>query len=44
MTVLAAKVWHFWIAVALVIPIILAIIATIALYVRKVIGPKYPRS
>ena len=36
MVVLAADVWHFWIAVALVFPIILAIIATGVLYVRKV--------
>jgi hypothetical protein len=44
MDLIAAKVWHFWIAVALVIPIILAIIATIVMYVRKVVAPKYPRS
>ena len=44
MVLLAAKVWHFWIAVALVIPIIIAMVATGVLYVRKVIAPKYPRS
>ncbi len=43
MVVLAAHVWHFWIAVALVIPIFLAIIATGVLYVRKVVAPRYPR-
>jgi hypothetical protein len=44
MALFAAKVWHFWIAVALVIPIIIAIVATAVLYVRNVISPKYPRS
>ena len=44
MALFAAKVWHFWIAVALVIPIIIAMVATGVLYVRKVIAPKYPRS
>ena len=43
MVVLAAHVWHFWIAVALVFPIILAMIATGVMYVRKVVAPRYPR-
>jgi hypothetical protein len=41
---LAAHVWHFWIAVALVVPTIIAIIATGVLYVRKVVAPRYPRN
>jgi hypothetical protein len=41
--VLAAHVWHYWIAVALVFPIIIAIIATGVLYIRKVVAPRYPR-
>ncbi len=44
MVVLAAKVWHFWIAVALVVPIIIAIIVTGVLYVKKVVAPRYPRN
>jgi hypothetical protein len=44
MVLLAAKVWHFWIAVALVIPTIIAIIVTAVLYVKKVVAPRYPRN
>jgi hypothetical protein len=44
MALLAAHVWHFWIAVALVVPIIIAIIVTLVLYVIKVVAPRYPRS
>ena len=39
----AAPVWHFWIAVALIVPTILMIIATIAGYLVKVVAPKYSR-
>lgn len=38
----AAPVWHFWIAVALMIPIVLAVIAVVVLYLTKVVKPKYP--
>ena len=37
-----AVVWHYWIAVALVIPVILLVIATIVGYVTKVSKPRYP--
>ena len=40
----AAPVWHFWIAVALVIPTLLMIVATLVGYLVKVVAPKYPRS
>jgi uncharacterized membrane protein len=39
---LAAKVWHFWIAPAVVALTVLAVIATIIGYLRKVVAPKYP--
>jgi hypothetical protein len=39
----AAPVWHFWIAVALVIPGVLLLLATIAGYLAKVVAPKYPK-
>jgi hypothetical protein len=39
-----AVVWHFWIAVALVVPAFLLVIATIIGYVRKVVVPRYPKS
>lgn len=40
--VLAAVVWHFWIAVALAIPAVLMVIATVVGYFVKVVAPKYP--
>ena len=40
---LAAQVWHYWIAVPLFAGAVLAIIATIAGYLRKVQAAKYPR-
>jgi hypothetical protein len=43
MALFAAHVWHFWIAAALVVPIVLAIIAVPILYVKKVVAPRYPR-
>lgn len=36
-----AVVWHYWIAVLLVIPTVLLVIATAIGYVVKVLGPKY---
>lgn len=40
--VLAAVVWHFWIGVALAIPAVLMVIATVIGYLTKVVAPKYP--
>ncbi len=42
MLVLAAKVWHFWMAVAIVGLVVTATLATIAGYLNKVVRPKYP--
>ena len=39
-----AVVWHFWIAVLIVVPAILLVIGTIVMYVRKVVMPRYPKS
>jgi hypothetical protein len=41
MTLAAAPVWWFWIGVAIVIPTILLVIATIVGYFVKVVGPRY---
>ena len=41
--VLAAKVWHYWIAVPLAGGAVLAILSTIAGYLKKVQSVKYPR-
>jgi amino acid permease len=43
MHILAAAVWHYWIAVALVVPAILFAIAMIIGYLNKVSRPRYPR-
>lgn len=40
---LVAKVWHYWLSIALLAPIGLVIIAMAALYVVKVMAMKYPR-
>ncbi len=39
----AAKVWHYWLSFALLIPIVLGIIGMAAMYLVKVVGAKYPR-
>ena len=36
-------VWHYWIAVALVIPAVLLTLLTVINYFRKVVAPRYPR-
>jgi hypothetical protein len=43
MHVFAAAIWHFWIAVALVVPAILYVVLVIVGYVVKVSRPRYPR-
>lgn len=43
LTVLASQVWHYWIGVALAGGAILAVIATLAGYLKKVQSLKYPR-
>jgi hypothetical protein len=41
--VLAAKVWHYWIAPALVIGAIGAVLAVVVGYFMKVQRPRHPR-
>jgi hypothetical protein len=36
-------VWHYWIGVAIAIPAILLVVATIAGYLTKVSRPRYPK-
>ncbi|MDZ7676551.1 MAG: hypothetical protein U5K30_15970 [Acidimicrobiales bacterium] len=39
----AAPVWHFWIAVVLMITLVVPVtIAVVAGYLKKVVQPKYP--
>ncbi len=39
---LAAKVWHYWLAVPIVVLVIVVMIATLVGYLNKVVRPKYP--
>ncbi len=43
MLVLAAKPWHYWIALFLLVPAALGVIAVLAGYYVKVTRNKYPR-
>jgi hypothetical protein len=36
-------VWHYWIGVAIAIPAILLVVATIVGYLTKVSRPRYPK-
>ena len=40
---LAAQVWHYWVAVALLIPVVLGLIGMFTLYLAKVRAAKEPR-
>lgn len=40
---LAGVIWHFWIAVVLMITLIIpATVTVVVLYLRKVVKPRYP--
>lgn len=41
---LAAKVWHYWIGIAILLPSLLAVLATVIGYLAKVTSKKYPRA
>jgi preprotein translocase subunit Sss1 len=43
MDIVLAKVWTFWIAVALVVPAVLLVVGVIVGYLYKVVMPRYPR-
>lgn len=40
---LLAKVWHYWLSIALLAPIMLVVVAMGVLYVFRVVAQKYPR-
>jgi hypothetical protein len=40
---LLAKVWHYWLSIALLAPILLVIVGMGLLYVFRVLAHKYPR-
>jgi hypothetical protein len=39
----AAKVWHYWIGIAILLPSLLAVLFTVIGYLVKVTAKKYPR-
>ena len=39
----AAKVWHYWIGIAILLPALLAVVATIIGYLVKVTANRYPK-
>ncbi|MEM8902437.1 MAG: hypothetical protein AAGA17_06705 [Actinomycetota bacterium] len=43
MLLLAAKVWHAWIAFPLFAGAVLVTVGVIAGYVKQVVAPRYPR-
>ncbi len=40
---LAAKVWHYWVGVAILLPALVAVLATLVGYLVKVTAHKYPK-
>ena len=43
MLVATKHVWHYWLSIALLAPIVLGIIAMAVMYVFKVLAMKHPR-
>lgn len=43
MNFLFAQVWAFWIAPAILLPVILIIFTMIGIYLKKVVAPRYPK-
>lgn len=41
--ILGAKVWHYWIGIAILMPALLAVLFTVIGYLVKVTSKKYPR-
>ena len=42
-SLLVAKVWHYWLSIALLAPFVLLIVGMGLLYVFKVVAAKHPR-
>lgn len=43
MIVAAARVWHYWISVFLIVPILLTVVALGVVYLRTVVAKRPPR-
>lgn len=42
-SMIAARAWHYWIGVAILIPAVLLVLATVVGYLVKVTSNRYPR-
>lgn len=40
---LAAKVWHYWLSFALLLPILVLLVGMFVAYLLRVVANKYPR-
>ena len=38
-----AKVWHYWLSIAIIIPTLMVVVGVILGYLHKVVAPKYGR-
>ena len=38
-----AKVWHYWLSIAIIIPVLMVVVGVVLGYLRKVVAPKYGR-
>ncbi|MGH9156965.1 MAG: hypothetical protein ACRD1K_14245 [Acidimicrobiales bacterium] len=43
MGIVAARVWHYWIGIAVLIPALLMVIGTVVGYLVKVTSNRYPK-
>ena len=43
MSIVAAKVWHYWLSFALLAPVLLVIVGMAVSYLTRVVSQKYPR-
>jgi len=41
--IVAARVWHYWIGIAILIPSVLMVLATVVGYLTKVTSNRYPK-
>lgn len=41
--IVAARVWHYWVGIAVLIPALLLVLATVVGYLAKVTANRYPK-
>ena len=42
-SLVAAQVWHYWISIPLALLSVVAVVATVFGYLKRVVEPRYPR-